>query len=68
MDHGSGWRGLQPVGVGLVLWDDDPPVLAYLPGPWEDRNWKTIAGEEADARTAKTTRLNAAHQLVAVGA
>lgn len=41
-----------PVGVGLVLWDDFPPVLAYLPGLWEDRDWKTIAAEEAEARSA----------------
>lgn len=39
-----------PVGVGLVLWDDFPPVLAYLPGLWEDRDWKRIAAEEADVR------------------
>ena len=39
-----------PVGVGLVLWDDFPPVLAYLPGLWEDRGWKAIAAEEAEIR------------------
>ena len=44
-----------PVGVGLVLWDDFPPVLAYLPGLWEDRDWKTIAAEEAEVRSANDT-------------
>jgi len=41
------------VGVGLVLWDDFPPVLAYLPGLWEDRKaWKAISAEEAATRAA----------------
>ena len=41
------------VGVGLVLWDDFPQVLAYLPGLWEDRKgWKAISVEEAATRAA----------------
>jgi len=41
-----------PVGVGLVLWDDFPPTLVYLPGLWEERGWKAIAAEEAALRAA----------------
>lgn len=44
-----------PVGVGLVLWDQFPAVLNYLPGLWEDRDWKQVAAEEATVRAANDT-------------
>ena len=40
-----------PVGVGLVLWDEFPVALAYLPGLWEDRPVGNI-GAESPAKGA----------------
>ena len=45
-------RSLAP-GVALVLWHDFHPILAYVPGLWEQRRaWRAISAEETTARSA----------------